>query len=130
MSNKNILILSALSFVAFLLFNKSSSLSDEIAESSVTLQLIETNGIALNDLKSRWDNKKQKKKVLRFLKNFKPRPKAKTRGDKTTFKFEPMTKYVFDKLTKKVLQSTIKIKKFEVEKVDDFRVQLILEVER
>jgi len=130
MNKQNIIFIGVLSIIVMILFNQSQGLKDEVKDSFQTLQSVEKDGVILSDLKNRWDNKKSKKKVIRFLRNFKPKPKVKTRGNKTTFTFEAMNKSKFDKLSKKILQSTIKIRKFSVKKVDKHNVTLKLEVDK
>jgi len=130
MNKQNILFIGFILIVALLLFNHRNKLQDEVKNSFQTLAHVEKDGVLLNDLRGRWENKKNRKKVIRFLRNFNPRPKVKTRGDKTTFIFEAMDKNRLNKLSKKILQSTIKIRKFTIEKVDKHNAILKLEVDK
>ena len=56
-------------------------------EKNQQLKQIEKDGIVLNDLKNRWDNNKNYKRLIRFLRKTKPKPKTRTRSKKTTFIF-------------------------------------------
>lgn len=130
MNKKNIIIFISISFIALILFNYSQGLKSEIREASINLNSVEKDGVFLNDLKNRWENRGKNKKIIKYLKQFSQDTKVKTRGNKITFKFGEMNRVNFNKLSKKILQSTVRIKKFIVERVDNYNVTLFLEVEK
>jgi hypothetical protein len=128
MSRTQILILLGSLIVVLILFQKNNSLENELIENNQQLKQIEKDGIVLNDLKNRWNNKKNYKRLLRFLRKTKPKPKTRTRSKKTTFVFENLTRNQFDRIARKILSSTIKINQFEIKQRNQFRLDLKLEV--
>jgi hypothetical protein len=128
MSKTQILILLGSLAVVLILFQKNYSLENQLMEKNQQLKQIEKDGIVLNDLKNRWDNKKNYKRLIRFLRKTKPKPKTRTRSKKTTFVFENLTRNQFDRIARKILSSTIKINQFEIKQRNQFRLDLKLEV--
>ena len=128
MSRTQILILLGSLTVVLILFQKNNSLENQLMEKNQQLKQIEKDGIVLNDLKNRWDNKKNYKRLIRFLRKTKPKPKTRTRSKKTTFVFENLTRNQFDRIARKILSSTIKINQFEIKQRNQFRLDLKLEV--
>jgi hypothetical protein len=128
MSKTQILILLGSLIVVLILFKKNNSLENKLVEKNEQLKQIERDGIVLNDLKNRWDNKKNYKRLVRFLRKTKPKPKTRTRSKKTTFVFENLTRNQFDRIARKILSSTIKINQFEIKQINQFRLDLKLEV--
>jgi len=128
MSRTQILILLGSLIVVLILFKKNNSLENKLVEKNEQLKQIERDGIVLNDLKNRWDNKKNYKRLVRFLRKTKPKPKTRTRSKKTTFVFENLTRNQFDRIARKILSSTIKINNFEIKQINQFRLDLKLEV--
>ena len=128
MSKTQILILLGSLAVVLILFQKNYSLENQLMEKNQQLKQIEKDGIVLNDLKNRWDNKKNYKRLIRFLRKTKPKPKTRTRSKKTTFVFENLTRNQFDRIARKILSSTIKINQFEIKQINQFRLDLKLEV--
>jgi hypothetical protein len=128
MSRTQILILLGSLTVVLILFQKNYSLENQLMETNQQLKQIEKDGIVLNDLKNRWDNKKNYKRLIRFLRKTKPKPKTRTRSKKTTFVFENLTRNQFDRIARKILSSTIKINQFEIKQINQFRLDLKLEV--
>jgi len=128
MSRTQILILLGSLIVVLILFKKNNSLENKLVEKNEQLKQIERDGIVLNDLKNRWDNKKNYKRLVRFLRKTKPKPKTRTRSKKTTFIFENLTRNQFDRIARKILSSTIKINNFEIKQINQFRLDLKLEV--
>ena len=128
MSRTQILILLGSLIVVLILFKKNNSLENKLVEKNEQLKQIEKDGIVLNDLKNRWDNKKNYKRLIRFLRKTKPKPKTRTRSKKTTFVFENLTRNQFDRIARKILSSTIKINQFEIKQRNQFRLDLKLEV--
>ncbi len=112
------------------LFHYQSKFRDEVEQSRETIREVEENGIILNDLRNRWSNKKSEKRIARYLKKFRPAPKIRTRGNRVIYQFEKLDKRKFEQLSKKVLQSTTKIAKFEVIKIDDTTLKFRLEIEK
>jgi hypothetical protein len=128
MSRTQILILLGSLIVVLILFKKNNSLENKLVEKNEQLKQIERDGIVLNDLKNRWDNKKNYKRLVRFLRKTKPKPKTRTRSKKITFVFENLTRNQFDRIARKILSSTIKINNFEIKQINQFRLDLKLEV--
>ena len=128
MSRTQILILLGILTVVLILFQKNNSLENKLMGKNQQLKQIEKDGIVLNDLKNRWDNKKNYKRLIRFLRKTKPKPKTRTRSKKTTFVFENLTRNQFDRIARKILSSTIKINQFEIKQRNQFRLDLKLEV--
>ena len=128
MSRTQILILLGSLTVVLILFQKNNSLENKLMEKNQQLKQIEKDGIVLNDLKNRWDNKKNYKRLIRFLRKTKPKPKTRTRSKKTTFVFENLTRNQSDRIARKILSSTIKINQFEIKQRNQFRLDLKLEV--
>ena len=128
MSRTQILILLGSLIVVLILFKKNNSLENKLVEKNEQLKQIERDGIVLNDLKNRWDNKKNYKRLVRFLRKTKPKPKTRTRSKKITFVFENLTRNQLDRIARKILSSTIKINNFEIKQINQFRLDLKLEV--
>jgi hypothetical protein len=130
MKSRDILIFALLIVATLILYMKRDDLKVELNEAFQTLQVVERDGVLLNYLRNRWENRDEKEKMMRYLENISPSPKIKTKGNRITISFEPMEKAEFEKVSKKILQSTLEIGRFSVERVSDFNVTLSLEVEK
>jgi len=130
MSRNGLIFIGLLLVVVAFLFNYRAGVKSELNNRVATLKNIERDGILLNDLRNRWDNKKNNQRIVRYLKSFSPAPKVRSRGNKITFSFKLLNRAKFDALSRKVLQSTIKISRFEVNRVDDYTLNFVLEIDK
>jgi hypothetical protein len=128
---KNYLIFGGFVVLFLILLNFRNGEISSLVEMEKEISSIEADGVVLEDLRKRWDNKREYDKIIGQIKNFSPRPKMKTKGDKIFFTFEEsMDRRKFEQLAGLVLKSTVKIQKVEVERVDDYTVTMFLEVEK
>jgi predicted MPP superfamily phosphohydrolase len=127
--SKNLIIFGFSTLLFLILWNFKSGEVENLKELQKELQTLEENGVLLTDLRDRWDNKKDDEKSINYLK--KMNPKVKQKNSSIFFRFEePLNKRDLEKITASILKSNLKIRKLEIDKVDEHNALLSLEVSK
>ncbi len=128
--NKNhLLIFILLLVVSIILYFKRAEYRTEIDNLFINAEIIERDGVKLNDLRTRWDNKNNRESILKYLENIVPKGKTRKTANKISYQFEAMSKADFDQHIKKIFQSSTEVIRLNVEKIDDFNMSFGIELE-
>jgi hypothetical protein len=129
-NNRSLTIFGSLSIVALILLSHRAEKVNEVNSLYGDMRSVEESGVVLHQLRDRWDNEKSDSRTINYIKNYSPKPTVKSKGKKTTFLFNNLDYKKFETLSKKILQSTIQISRFQVDRVDEHRVNFTLEVNK
>jgi hypothetical protein len=119
-----------LSLVAFLFYQQKQDLKNSIKESLKSVEQIEKDGVVLQDLRDNWQNKSRRKKEIRAIERFSPKPSTKTKGNKMVVEFSELNRKQLDKLAKKLFRSRVVYRSLQINRIDEHRVQLKVELDR
>ncbi len=122
-----LIIIASLFFLVVVTYTQTKKQKSALAQNLKSLDYIRNEAIGLDRLKKKWKDKKLANKIISQIKN----PKT-TRNDKSgknfTLEFENLNRGEVDKISNKVLNSTLKIKEFSINRTNEFNATMRLKV--
>ena len=131
MSKRNLLIfVSLIVLVLILVFSMVRSVKSEFFEKKSEIEIFNKEAKELAQLKKKYKNKKAIKKIIASLKRISPTSKDFIKSDQRVLLFDKLNKSSLNKLVKKILNSSLELKKVVINRSEDGSAILRVEMKK
>lgn len=126
--NRTPIAIGVLVFLVLLIINASfNSIHEQIAQAKEDKHELLVKAMQFNTLNSRWSDTAIKDTIIKRVSNIKTPTSINSRGTKTTLSFEKLDAHTADKLAHTLLNSDVKIERFEM-RVKENLIDMFVEV--
>ncbi len=131
MSKRNLLIFLSVIIVLFgLLFSMVQGVKSEFYEKKSEIEVFKKEAQELAQLKKKYKNKKKTKKIISSLKRVAKVSKDFTKSDQRVLLFDKLNRLVLNKLVKKIINSSLELKKIIINRSEDGSAILRVEIKK
>ncbi len=131
MSKRNLLIFLSVIIVLFgLLFSMVQGVKSEFYEKKSEIEVFKKEAQELAQLKKKYKNKKKTKKIISSLKRVAKVSKDFTKSDQRVLLFDKLNRSVLNKLVKKIINSSLELKKIIINRSEDGSAILRVEIKK
>ena len=131
MSTRNLLIfISLILLVLVLAFSMVNQIKSEFYNKKSEIELFSKEAKELAQLKRKYKNKKSIKKTISSLKRIAPIAKDFTKSDQRVLVFDKLSKVKLNKLVKKIINSSLELKKITINRSENGNAMLRVEMKK
>ncbi len=131
MSKRNLLIfLSLIILLVVLLFSMVQSVKSEFYEKKSEIEVFSKEAKEFAQLKKKYKNKKDIKKIIKSLNRISRATKDFTKSDQRVLVFDKLNKSSLNKLVKKIMNSSLELKKIIINRGEDGSAMLRVEIKK